>query len=132
MIEIVKNRKREKYTFANINLLGNCNADCYFCLGKDILQELAGKNQLNIHFSKWKNFEYFLQQCKKESVTKLYLTGQTADGLQYRYLSEIIDYLQDKGFIVGVRTNGYLAETKMDCIHKMDGEIGYSIHTLND
>jgi len=90
MIEIVKNRKREKYTFANINLLGNCNADCYFCLGKDILQELAGKNQLNIHFSKWKNFEYFLQ-----------------------------------GFIVGVRTNGYLAETKMDCIHKMDGEIGF-------
>jgi len=131
MIEIVKNRKREKYTFANINLLGNCNADCYFCLGKDILQELAGKNQLNIHFSKWKNFEYFLQQCKKESVTKLYLTGQTADGLQYHYLSEIIDYLQDKGFIVGVRTNGYLAETKMDCIHKMDGEIEYSIHTLN-
>ena len=130
MVTINKNRKREKYTFANINLLGNCNADCYFCLGKDILQELEGKNQLNLHFSKWKNFEYFLQQCKKENVSKLYLTGQTADGLQYHYLNEIIDYLQNNGFIVGVRTNGYLAEAKIDSVRKMKGEIGYSIHTL--
>ncbi|NMC57891.1 MAG: radical SAM protein [Candidatus Methanofastidiosa archaeon] len=131
MVTINKNRNREKYTFANINLLGNCNADCYFCLGKDILQELAGKNQLNVHFSEWKNFEYFLEQCKKESVTKLYLTGQTADGLQYNYLDEIIDYLQNDGFTVGVRTNGYLAEAKINSIKKMKDEIGYSIHTLS-
>lgn len=39
---IIKNRKRDKYTFANINLLGKCNADCYFCLGKDI-PELLNK-----------------------------------------------------------------------------------------
>lgn len=49
---INKNRNREKYTFANINLLGTCNANCYFCLGKDISEELSGKNQLNVHFSK--------------------------------------------------------------------------------
>ena len=37
---INKNRNRGKFTFANINLLGKCNADCYFCLGKDIADEL--------------------------------------------------------------------------------------------
>ena len=37
-MEIVKNRNRNAYTFANINLLGHCNANCYFCLGKDIAE----------------------------------------------------------------------------------------------
>jgi molybdenum cofactor biosynthesis enzyme MoaA len=129
-MEVTKNRNRQNYSFANINLLGTCNADCYFCLGKDIPEQLNGKDQLNTHFSQWKNFEIFLSQCRNNGVSKLYLTGQTADGLQYKYLSEIIDYLQSVGFTVGVRTNGYLAERKMDCIKKMKDEIGYSIHTL--
>lgn len=130
MIKISKNRDRESYSFANINLLGQCNADCYFCLGKDISEQLKGKNQLNIHYSNWNNFEYFLRQCKINRVSKLYLTGQTADGLQYKYLDEIIDHLQNNNFTVGVRTNGYLAEKKTRSINKMTDEIGYSIHSL--
>lgn len=129
-VKINKNRKRENFTFANINLLGKCNANCYFCLGKDISKELEGKNQLNVHFTEWKNFENFLKTCKESGVKKLYLTGQTADGLQYKYLQEIIDYLQSNDFLVGVRTNGLLAETKMSCIQSMKDEIAYSIHTL--
>ena len=129
-VEIKKNRNREGFSFANINLLGACNANCYFCLGKDISDNLAGKNQLNVHFSEWKNFDAFLETCKKEGIKKLYLTGQTADGLQYKYLAEIIDFLQGHGFLVGVRTNGILAKQKMDCILAMKDEIAYSIHTL--
>lgn len=128
---INKNRVREDYSFANINLLGKCNADCYFCLGKDIISKLEGKNQLNTHYSRWKNFDYFLNQCKVNNIKKLYMTGQTADGLQYKYLDELVDYLQDDDFLVGVRTNGYLAMQKIDTIKKMKGGIGYSIHSLN-
>lgn len=128
---INKNRNREKYTFANINLLGKCNANCYFCLGKDIEVELSGKNQLNQHFSEWINFDKFLKTCEEKNIKKLYLTGQTADGLQYKYLSELIDFLQGNGFLVGVRTNGYLAIQKMDSIKKMKDEIAFSIHSLN-
>lgn len=131
MDSIKKNRDRSAFTFANINLLGSCNANCYFCLGKDIPDQLKGKNQLNVHFTAWENFDKFLTMCKTEGVYKLYLTGQTADGLQYMYLKEIIDCLQGMGFTVGVRTNGYLAEAKMDCIRLMKDEIAYSIHTLN-
>jgi molybdenum cofactor biosynthesis enzyme MoaA len=130
-MKIIKNRNRQQFTFANINLLGKCNANCYFCLGKDIVNELKDKNQLNQHFSMWKNFDLFLYQCIEKNVKKLYLTGQTADGLQYYYLYEIVEYLQNKGFEVGVRTNGYLAESKLQSIQLMKGEIGYSIHTLN-
>ena len=128
---IKKNKDRELPTFANINLLGKCNADCFFCLGKDIKEHLKGKNHLDIHFSEWKNFEYFLTECKLANIKKLYLTGQTADGLQYKFLNKIVNYLQNRNFSVGVRTNGYLAERNMDIIHKMKDEIGYSIHSLD-
>jgi molybdenum cofactor biosynthesis enzyme MoaA len=127
---IIKNRDRGEYTFANINLLGKCNANCYFCLGKDIQEELAGKHQLGVPFKEWLNFDAFLETCKSKGITKLYLTGQTADGLQYDYLSELVSNLQADGFEVGVRTNGYLAVQKMQDIQAMNGEIGYSIHSL--
>lgn len=129
-VTITKNRNRGAYTFANINLLGRCNADCYFCVSKDMSGELEGKNQLNTHFSKWKNFDKFLDSCEQKGVKKLYLTGQTADGLQYKHIDELIDYLQNRGFTVGVRSNGFLAEKKMAALHKMQDEIGYSIHSL--
>ena len=50
MIDFSKNREREKnYEFANINLLGKCNVDCYFCLGKDIDDLLSLHNQTGVH-----------------------------------------------------------------------------------
>lgn len=130
-VDYHKNREREKATFANINLLGKCNADCFFCLGKDIDDYLRGKNQLSEHFSNWKNFERFLYHIQAENIVKVYITGQTADGLQYKYLSELVDYLQnDWDFHVGLRSNGYLALQKMKTINQMKDEIGYSIHSL--
>ena len=129
---IAKNRNRGKQDFANINLLGKCNADCYFCLGKDIKQELKGINQCNIHFSKWKNFLEFICLCKGKDIKKLYLTGQTVDGLQYKYIDELVDYLQLEGFNVGVRTNGILINQTISTIQKMKGGIGVSIHSINN
>ena len=127
---IKKNRDRSAYSFANINLLGKCNANCYFCLGKDLPKQFSRYNQLNVHFHYWRNFNIFLDKCKTLGIAKLYITGQTADGLQYKYLGELIDFLQKQTFIVGLRTNGYLALKKMTTIQKMRGEIGYSIHSL--
>lgn len=130
-IAINKNRNRGKYTFANINLLGNCNANCYFCLGKDISNLLNKHNQIHTHFTKWKNFDRFLYQCKVQGINKLYLTGQNTDALCYEYFDEIVDYLQKLGFNIGIRTNGYLIEQNINIIRKLNDEIGLSIHTLN-
>jgi len=128
---IEKQRNREKYTFANINLLGKCNANCYFCLGKDIDEILSLQNQTQVHFSEWKNFERFLKVCKENNIKKLYITGQNTDSLVNKYFEELVEYLKNEGFLVGIRTNGYLAEQKLDLINKCNDEIGYSIHSLD-
>lgn len=101
---IEKQRNREKYTFANINLLGKCNANCYFCLGKDIDEILSLQNQTQVHFSEWKNFERFLKVCKENNIKKLYITGQNTDSLVYKYFEELVEYLKNEGFLVGIRT----------------------------
>lgn len=128
---IIKNRKRDKYTFANINLLGKCNADCYFCLGKDIPELLNKHNQTHTHFSQWKNFEKFLNKCKSNNINKLYLTGQNTDVLCYDFFEELVIFLKSKGFKIGIRTNGYLIERNINAIRNLNDEIGLSIHTLN-
>ena len=129
-MEIFKNRDRKEYSFANINLLGKCNAKCYFCLGKDIEQLLSLHDQTKVHFKDWKNFDKFVAQCRENKIRNIYVTGQNVDSLQYRYLDELVDHLQVAGFDVGLRTNGLLAEKNLDTINKMRRNAGYSIHSL--
>ena len=131
-MKIVKNRNRANYTFANINLLGKCNANCYFCLGKDIPELLNQHNQLHTHFFEWKNFMDFLDKCKAYGINKLYLTGQNTDALCYDYFHELISYLQEeRGFELGIRTNGYLIEKWIPEIRSLKSGVGLSIHTLD-
>ena len=126
-----KNRNREAYSFANINLLGKCNVSCFFCLGKDIEAELSPHNQLKVPVSQLPNLTPFLDLCRKHKVQKIYITGQNTDSLLYTYLEDLIAFLHDRGFMVGLRTNGYLAGRKMALINKCDLSVGYSIHSLN-
>lgn len=132
-----KNRNRtEAPDFANINLLGACNAKCYFCLGKEIRDEKTGKSFIDGHedtktyFTEWKNWNEFIQKCQVQGVKKIYITGQNTDSLMYQYLDQLVDHLHDLGFTVGLRTNGLLANQKMGTINKCDNSVGYSIHTL--
>jgi len=126
-----KNRDRAPYSFANINLLGKCNVDCFFCLGKDIEELLSKHNQLRVHFREWKRFGEYLELCAKSNIKNIYITGQNTDSLLYEYLGELIDELQSIGFDVGLRTNGYLALKKAEAIRKCRKHVGYSIHSLD-
>ena len=131
-----KQRNREAPTFANINLLGKCNVDCYFCLGKDIPQYLTKHNQLKMPFQDWKNFGKFLRDCKDNNIKRLYITGQNTDALLYRDLWGLITNLQapDMGFEVGIRTNGYMFEKDIELIKTANlckSSVGISIHTLD-
>ena len=125
-----KNRTREKFTFANINLLGRCNADCFFCLGKEV-PGIDGRNYTKVHFSKWSNFDRFVDALKLHNIEKVYVTGQNTDSLLYVHLPEFVSYLQDDvGVGVGLRTNGFKAQKKLDVVNSCKLECGYSIHTL--
>jgi MoaA/NifB/PqqE/SkfB family radical SAM enzyme len=125
---IEKNRERERYSFANINLLGKCNLDCYFCLGKDLEAEFSKYDQLRTPFPEWKNFSEYLRRLKQEEIKKVYITGQNCDSLQYRHLDALVDHLHREGFFVGIRTNGLLATRRMDLVNRLDS-VGYTIHT---
>jgi len=130
--EFEKNWNREAPSFANINLLGVCNADCYFCLGKDIDPILSKQNQLTTHYNDWKNFPEFLELCDDSDINRLYITGQNTDALMYKYLEDLIDYLQNiERFHVGLRTNGFLAKKRFSTLVKCKSSVGLSIHTLN-
>jgi MoaA/NifB/PqqE/SkfB family radical SAM enzyme len=127
-----KNLQRTAPSFANINLLGACNVDCYFCLGKDIDEYFKKQNQVNTHFSEWKNFEEYIEKCKQANIPYMYVTGQNTDSLVYKHLDELIDYLQDEhNFEVGIRTNGYLSPKMLDTMRKCKRSVGLSIHSLN-
>jgi Molybdenum cofactor biosynthesis enzyme len=128
---IQKNRNRAPYTFANINLLGKCNANCYFCLGKDIPELLNKHDQTQLPWWEWKNFGKFLDRCHFYGITKLYLTGQNTDALVYKYFDSFVDYIQAQGFTLGIRTNGYLIADHVDAIRRLKDEVGLSIHSLN-
>jgi molybdenum cofactor biosynthesis enzyme MoaA len=131
-INTEKNRNREAFSFANINLLGKCNVDCFFCLGKDIEDLLSKHNQIKTHFSEWKNFEKFLERSRAEQIKKIYITGQNTDALVYNYVGELVDYLSEVwGFGVGLRTNGYLAHRYIDVMNRCSESSGISIHSLN-
>lgn len=135
----MKNRKRYPPSFANINLLGKCNVDCFFCLGKDIEDVLAPHNNIKDHYLGWENFPKFINWCKDSKIKNLYITGQNTDALMYKYLKELIVFLQDTlGFNVGIRTNGYIFEKNLeknpmliDTVNLCKASVGVSIHTLN-
>jgi len=127
-----KNYDRDIPTFANINLLGDCNFNCYFCLGKDLEEEFSKTKSDNIHFGEWENFDRFLLFCQRNNIQKLYLTGQNTDPLNYQYLEELVNFLQDDmGFNVGIRTNGFKAIGFLDVINSCRGKIGYTINSLD-
>lgn len=126
-----KNYDREVPTFANINLLGTCNIDCYFCLGKDLPEHFKVNDYNGVHFSEWKNFDRFLVFCQEHNIKKIYITGQNTDSLLYQHLKELIDFLQSMEFDVGIRTNGYGAIGHLDTLNSCRDEIGYSINSLD-
>lgn len=129
-----KVRNRSHYSFANINLLGSCNVDCYFCLGLDLGKQFNKFEHTKVMFNKWKNWENFLNECESKGIKQIYLTGQNTDALLYEHLQELIDHLKARGFCIGCRTNGLLAKKKINLINQMttcNGDaVSYSIHTL--
>lgn len=122
-----KNRKRSKPSFANINFVGRCNAKCFFCLGK----QAEGKKScyFDKHFSEWDNFYLFLGYCKENGIKKIYLTGLDSEPTIYPYVQELVDYLKELNFLVGIRTNGIKVDEKL--YKSFNDEVGISIHSFN-
>lgn len=123
-----KNRLRSPYSFANINLLGRCNVDCYFCLGKDLDTEYSRHRNLGEHFSNWQRWNDFIAVVKALEIPWVFVTGQNTDSLTYSRLGELLKHLRSIGLKAGIRTNGVLAKKLIDTVN-LAQSVSYSIHT---
>lgn len=118
--------------YGEILFLGKCNCNCYYCLKQEMNKLKKDKeNQLNTHFLEWENFDKFLKINSENKIDKIYLSSVETDPMLYKYLLELIKYIKDKGFKVGIRTNGYCAIEKIDCLNECNEEISFSINSLN-
>ena len=122
---------KELNKYGEILFLGPCNYKCYYCLQNEMdkLKE-EKENQLNMHFSSWNHFDDFLLCCQNEGIDKIYLSSTCTDPLLYNYLEELIQKIKSMNFKIGIRTNGVLAEKRLDTLLKFDEEISFSINSF--
>lgn len=113
--------------YGEVLFVGQCNLKCFYCLGNE-MHESTKCNTLNTHFQDWPNFAKWLYHLKNNNVEKIYLSSTNSEPLLYTYLSDLIDFLQELGFKVGIRTNASLDTTVCD---KCKEEISLSLQSLN-
>ena len=119
--------------YGEILLLGKCNCKCFYCLSNEMNKlKQDNENQLNIHFSIWKNFNKYINILKENNIDKIFISSVVSEPMMYKYLDELIDLLKENGFKVGIRTNGYFALEKFNLLLKLDEEISFSLNSLND
>lgn len=122
----------EKINYGEILFIGKCNCNCYYCLSNEMNKLKQNTiSHSSGHFLQWKNFDLFINTLKNNEVKKIYLSSTITDPLIYKYLDELIDFLHNNGFSVGIRTNGYMAKQNINNILKLDDEISFSINSLN-
>lgn len=114
--------------YAEILFQGKCNLSCFFCIGKEMKNN---ENQLQTHYLEWKNFNKFIDKCKVENISLIYLSSTQTEPLLYKYLKELVIYLKKQGFKVGLRTNATLLNS-VDILNLFNAEISLSIQGLDN
>ena len=113
--------------YGEILFVGQCNLKCFYCLGHE-MHESTKCNTLNTYFKDWPHFNEWINKLLENNVQKIYLSSTNSEPLLYSYLSELIDYLQDLGFKVGIRTN---ASLDTSVCSKCKEEVSLSLQSLN-
>lgn len=113
--------------YGEILFVGQCNFKCFYCLGHE-MHESTKYNTLDTHFQEWPNFGKWLYRLRNNGVRTIYLSSTNCEPLLYTYLSELIDFLQDVGFNVGIRTN---ASKDLLVCDKCKEEISLSLQSFN-
>ena len=122
---------QKKPDYAEILILGKCICKCFYCLGNEMSK--AGKcNQLSEHFSQWKNFQEFIEQCKNVGIKKIYVSSVNTDPFIYKYIDELVVYLRTEFELVGIRGNAAALKPELyDVIRNCNEETSISLNALN-
>lgn len=107
------------YTFANILFSGHCNANCPFCIGKQINTK---RNRPNLNEYPLQNVEKFIEIVRTEKIHQIVFTGSNTDPLLYCHNERLLDYLREKlpKAHFSLHTNGRLAQEKINIVNRFD------------
>ncbi|MFI3210167.1 MAG: viperin family antiviral radical SAM protein [Peptostreptococcaceae bacterium] len=105
----------------NLHILEGCNFKCRYCFAK-----FGNKNMLEINI--WKKIVDNILKTAK--VSRFNIAG--GEPLLYRYIDDLINYINSKGIKVSIITNGFLLDEKFILKHKESIDtIGISIDSFN-
>lgn len=113
--------------YGEILFVGQCNFRCFYCLGNEMHCSAKNTNNFSTPFTEWRNFYTWLDDLKHNGVKKIYLSSTNCEPLLYKHLPELIDFLKNSDFIVGIRTNASLDISVCD---KCDS-VSMSLQSLN-
>lgn len=94
----------KKIDYAEILILGKCPCKCFYCLGHE-MKKAAGYDHMGQHFSYWPFFQQFIHLCECEHIEKIYVSSVNTDPFVYKYINELIAYLNEHFRYVGIRGN---------------------------
>lgn len=118
----------QRIDYGEIYFTGKCNLKCFFCI-KDEMDEEVSERTLD-DFNDWKGFNDWIKFLKDNRVPKIYLSSTSTEPLLYRNLGNLIRYLQDNGFRVGIRTNASIKNCS-ETLSLCDEEVSVSLQSLN-
>ena len=114
--------------YGEILMLGKCNQRCFYCLGNE-MPKASKVDLMNTHYNEWVDFERFISLLHKNNIKDIYLSSVNTEPMLYKYVDSLVYYLIDRGFDVGVRTNGTIYS---EIFKYMEGEISISINSLDN
>lgn len=118
----------QRIDYGEIYFTGMCNLQCFFCI-KDEMDEEVYDRTLD-DFNEWKGFNDWIKFLKDNRVPKIYLSSTSTEPLLYRNLANLIRYIQDNGFRVGIRTNASIKNCS-ETLSLCDEEVSVSLQSLN-
>ena len=122
---------QKKIDYAEILILGKCICKCFYCLGNE-MSKACKCNQLSEHFSEWKNFPEFIEQCKKEDIKKIYVSSVNTDPFIYKYIDELVAYLRTEFELVGIRGNAAALKPELyPVIQNCNEETSISLNAMS-
>ena len=108
------------YDFANILFAGQCNARCYFCIGRQIDPRL---NVNNLDEYPPRNLDRFVEMIYAHAIKQIVFTGTATDPQLYRHEARLLAHLRERlppNTQLALHTNGRLALKKIDVLNQYD------------
>jgi wyosine [tRNA(Phe)-imidazoG37] synthetase (radical SAM superfamily) len=90
-------------------------------------------NLLKTHFDEWDGFHEWIQDLHDENIEVIYLSSTNTEPTLYKYLGELITFLQDThGFRVGIRSNAStINKRNIQHLVALQEEVSLSLQSFN-